>query len=177
MVRIWRQIYAINGKKAPSEGNRNQTMRCPRQEMPDSSLPLVVVEEEGEQVKPKCSHEMPVDAEGFKPHHVSAMNHPLVNSYSIYNQVDESKCQVQNVHRDQGPQVAATRVGSAGNVPCDGANHQGVIGRIKRFPLRAVHQWKSISVHHVIFPVDAQDPPSWPQCCSNGTSQHRIRVR
>ena len=79
--------------------------------MPDSSPPLVVVEEEGEQVKPKCSHEVPIDAEGLKPHNVSTVNCPLVNSYSIYNQVDEAKCQVQNVHRYQGPQVAAARVG------------------------------------------------------------------
>jgi len=108
MVRIWRQIYAIKAKKAPSRCNRNHQADLTAEQSVNSNPFSMVVEEEGKQVKPKRSHEMPVDAEAFEPYDVAAVNGAIQYAYSIDYQVYKPECKVQDVHGDQCPKVPTT---------------------------------------------------------------------
>ena len=59
---------------------------------------LVQEEQEREQVQPKCTHEMPVNAEGLEPDHIARVDGPQGHTYAIDNEVNKPENEVQNVH-------------------------------------------------------------------------------
>ena len=66
---------------------------------------LVQEEQKRKQVQPQCTHEMPVNAEGLEPDHIARVDGPQGHTYAIDNEVNKPENEVQNVHRNQGPQV------------------------------------------------------------------------
>ena len=76
---------------------------------------------------------MPVNAEGFEPNNITAVNLSLKDTNAIHDQIDKAKCEVQNVNSDQSPQITAPRIGGSSYVACDWTDHQGIICCIKFF--------------------------------------------
>ena len=53
---------------------------------------------------------MPVNAEGLEPDHIARVDGPQGHAYAIDNEVNKPENEVQNVHRNQGPQVPTTEL-------------------------------------------------------------------
>ena len=111
-------------------------------------------EQEGKEVQPKQSQEVPVDSRRLESDGVALMDDASEDADAIDHQVNEPKHQVQDVDHDQGPDVSATAVGGLQDFGGDGLDHQGVVRCVEFSACRIVNQDLTVVAEIVVLAID-----------------------